>query len=436
MKRKTQIHDIFTAICLLLGLFTLVSAQKTLPCVAETEKLLLEADISDKYDSALKAAEVCSNKNPKSAEAKIVRSKALAYNYEFGAAMFAALTAIELAPQSSDAFYARGKVYELKFRDGLNPNDKMSAIADYTKALELDPRNGVALYSKTYMRKLSIKPTEFSTLLPEYTKAIEYLKASGNSVYLAYAYYFRSDTYISLKQWNEAISDLTMAIKTRPNYLGAFRRRAEVYESRTDKPDLEAAIADLTEIIKIKPSYDIYEKRGDLYEKKGDKEKAINDYRTAVTLDRYLNSLAKEKLAKLAPAATTANSNQTPPKSQIQPTAEQFAAEGRRQAAQKDYDGAIKSFSECLRLKPDASPCYSFRGFARGMKGDLASAQTDFEAAIKLEPNQAANYFIRGMMYSELGKKNEAISDFRAVLKLDPNHQQAKAALQKLGVQP
>lgn len=411
MKRRTQIRKIFAAICLLLGLFTVTSAQKTPACVAETEKLLFEAEISTKYDSALKAAEECSNKNPKSAEAKIVRSKALAYNYEFGAAMFAALTAIELAPQSSDAFYARGLVYELRFRDGLNPNDKVSAIADYTKALELNPRNGVALYSKTYMRKLSIKPTEFSTLLPEYTNAIEYLKANGNSVYLARAYFFRSDTHISLKQWNEAVSDLTMAIKIRPNYLAAFNRRAEIFVNRTDKTDLEAAIADYTEIIKIKPEANIYAKRAVIYEKKGETGKAVSDWRAALALDPF-DTTAKAQIAKLAPAATTASSNQTPTNSPKQPTAEQFAAEGRSQAAKKDYDGAIKSFSECLRVKPDAAACYSFRGFARGMKGDLASAKTDFEAAIKLEPNQAAHYFIRGMMYSELGKKKKRSAIF------------------------
>ncbi|MBX7172468.1 MAG: tetratricopeptide repeat protein [Pyrinomonadaceae bacterium] len=433
--KRTQIRKIFAAICLLFGLFTVASAQTTPACVAETEKLLFEAEISTKYDSALKAAEECSNKNPKSAEAKIVLSKALAYNYKYDAAMYAALTAIELAPQSSDAFYARGLVYELKFRDGLDPKDKVSAIADYTKALELNPRNGVALYSKTYMRKLSIKPTEFSTLLQEFTNAIEYLKANGNSVYLARAYFFRSDTHISLKQWNEAVSDLTMALKTRPNYLAAFNRRAEIFVNRTDKTDLEAAIADYTESLKIKPEANIYAKRAVIYEKKGETAKAVSDWRAALALDPF-DTTAKAQIAKLAPAATTASSNQTPTNSPKQPTAEQFAAEGRSQAAKKDYDGAIKSFSECLRLKPDAAACYSFRGFARGMKGDLASAKTDFEAAIKLEPNQAAHYFIRGMMYSELGKKDEAISDFRAALKLDPNNQQAKAALQKLGVQP
>ncbi|MBK6750747.1 MAG: tetratricopeptide repeat protein [Acidobacteria bacterium] len=85
-------------------------------------------------------------------------------------------------------------------------------------------------------------------------------------------------------------------------------------------------------------------------------------------------------------------------------------------------------------MKADAAPCYAFRGYAHGMKGDMKASNSDHQAGVKLNPTEAALYFVRGMMFVELGKKVEAIAEFRKVLKLDPNNKQAQAQLQGLGV--
>ena len=101
------------------------------------------------------------------------------------------------------------------------------------------------------------------------------------------------------------------------------------------------------------------------------------------------------------------------------------------------YAGAIKSFSECLRLKPDAAACLAFRGGVHGLNGDMAASRADFDKALAMDPaSHGAVYFMRGMMHAQLGMKNEAVTDFQAVLKIDPNNAQAKGGLQQLGVQP
>lgn len=432
MNRKLSKINLLTAICLILSVCAATYAQKKLPCVAETEKMLVEAEDTETYTADFSKADECVRQNPKSVEALIVRSKVFAVKGNFESALADANKAIELAPQNSDAFYARGFVYDKKYWKVFDKEIKRLAMTDYEKALEINPRNGVAFLAKIILIKTDMG-SGFRKLLPDFDRAIEYLTASGNTAELARAYYQRGQSNSLDHLWDDGIKDFTTALKLRPNYSSPLALRATTHSIRTDKPNLDAAIADYTEYLKLKPTDYTYINRADIYERKGETGKAISDYRAALALNPN-NYTAKTRLAELGVTATTPTP--TPPVSPKQPTAEQFAAEGRRQAAQKDYDGAIKSFSECLRLKPDASACYAFRGYVLGIKGDPAAAKKDFEAAFKLEPNQAANYFIRGMMFTELGNKEEAVKDFRAVLKIDPNNQQAKSALQKLGVQP
>ncbi|NJM52704.1 MAG: tetratricopeptide repeat protein [Blastocatellia bacterium] len=397
--------------------------------------MLFEAENLEKYkDLSPAKADECVKKNPKSVDAFIVRSKLFALKGDFDLALADANKAIELSPQSSDAFYARGFVYDKKYRVDYDKSIKPLAMADYEKALKLNPKNGVALLEKTVLTRNEMG-NGFQKLLPDFNLAMEYLTASGSIWHLARAYYERGSANGLAQKFDDAISDYTEALKLRPNYWSALVLRGTYHSIRTDKPNLDAAIADYSEYLKVKPSAYTFAVRAAIYERKGETAKAIADYRSALAIEPD-NYNAKEGLARLAPANQSTATKQNPPTASTQKTAEQFAAEGRQHLAAKDYWNALESFTQCLLLAPNVAACHSFRGFAAGMLGDLPTAEEHFKDAIRLEPNQAAHYFIRGMMYSELGKKDEAIRDLRAALKLNPNYQQAKAALQKLGVQP
>lgn len=404
--------------------------------------MLIEAENTESYNKiSTTRADECVRQNPQSVEALIVRSRIFVLKKDFNSALADANKAVELTPQSSDAFYARGFVYSmnwLQIRDNKTDfsaediKNKSSALADYEKSLELNPKNGLALLDQTVFKSDGVG-LSFRSLKPDYTRAIEYLTASGNTAELARAYYERGKANMKDK-WDSAgaIEDYTTALKLRPNYLPPLAGRAYAHRYGVS-PNLEASIADYTEYLKIKPSAYMYTLRAYVYEFRGEKAKAINDFRAALALEPDY-SAAKADLARLL-TPTNPTPSQPTPSSPNQPTAEQFAAEGRQQISQKNYDAAIKSFSECLRLKPGVAACYAFRGMALGMKGDSAASKTDFETAIKLEPNQVGTYIVRGIMHVGLGKKAEAIEDFRAALKIDPNNREAKQALQRLGVQ-
>jgi len=101
--------------------------------------------------------------------------------------------AIELNPNYTDAFFARGNVYFGRFNQNL-----VRAKEDYTKAIELDPQ-------------------------------------------LAKGFYNRGLANSGLEKYTEAIEDFTKAIEIEPNSTKAYQRRAEAKKLNGDR---EGAVLD------------------------------------------------------------------------------------------------------------------------------------------------------------------------------------------------
>lgn len=299
MHGKSSKINLLTTICFLLSLCSVIYGQK-LSCVAETEKILIEAEDMNKFTADFSKADGCVRQNPNSVEALIIRSKILALKGNIDSALADANKAVDLSPRSSEAFYARGFVYHRNYRKNFGDEQikdklKKSAMADYDKALELNPKNGATKLD----RALLITDGLGEGVLPDFDLTVEYLKASGNTAELARAYNERGYSYLFAKKWDEAINDFTAAIKLRPNYSLAYGGRALAYIYRKDAPNLDAAIADYTEIIRIrKNEASEYVNRGNIYKKKSETAKAVSDYRAALALEPN-NYSAKSALEKL-----------------------------------------------------------------------------------------------------------------------------------------
>jgi len=126
----------------------------------------------------------------------------------------------------------------------------------------------------------------------------------------------------------------------------------------------------------------------------------------------------------------------------------------------KDYNSAIKEFTEAIRLDPNNAILYLKRGEAYYWKEDYDSAITDYTHAtqldiedalssesgyskffllsqdraiaitalthaIQLKPDFERAYFIRGLMYYWETNWNDAIEDFTKVIQLNPNSAKA-----------
>ena len=138
----------------------------------------------------------------------------------------------------AELYYNRGVEYD-------NQGDHDRAIADYTEAMRLDPRN-------------------------------------GGSADIGGAYNDRGDAYQAKGDYDRAIADYNEAIRLNPKYAKAYDNRGDMYKA---KGDLDHAIADYSEAIRLDPKNAAYENdRGNMYYDKGDYDRAITDYSQAIRL--------------------------------------------------------------------------------------------------------------------------------------------------------
>ena len=120
----------------------------------------------------------------------------------------------------------------------LNQYDK--AIADYTKAIDLDPKLAMAYNNRgnAYFG------------LQQYDKAItDCTKAIDLDPKLAMAYYNRGNAYSGLQQFDKAITDCTKAIDLDPKLAMAYNNRGNAYSGLQQ---FDKAITDCTKAIDLR----------------------------------------------------------------------------------------------------------------------------------------------------------------------------------------
>jgi tetratricopeptide (TPR) repeat protein len=90
-----------------------------------------------------------------------------------------------------------------------------------------------------------------------------------------------------------------------------------------------------------------------------------------------------------------------------------------------DIEGAIREYSEALRLDPKYAEAYCMRGIAYKSKGDFDKAIADQTEAIRLNLKFAEAYCMRGVAQKSKGKLNKSIDDFTQAIRLNPKYTEA-----------
>jgi Tfp pilus assembly protein PilF len=105
-----------------------------------------------------------------------------------------------------------------------------------------------------------------------------------------------------------------------------------------------------------------------------------------------------------------------------QAEAERLINQSYSELSDGDYNRAIATASEAMRLDPKNTLAFLNRGLAYLRKSDNDRAIADFNEAIRLDPKSARAFNNRGLAYAGKSEVDRAIADYNEALRLDPNN--------------
>jgi tetratricopeptide (TPR) repeat protein len=184
----------------------------------------------------------------------------------------------------------------------------------------------------------------------------------------------------------QAIDFFTEYVRTNPADGFGYAMRAKIW--REEKKDVDRALADCNEAIRLNPTRASgYYNRGLAWESKHEYDKAIADFTEAIRLD---------------PA-----------------NADAFISRGNQSSSKKEYDKAVADRSEAIRLDPNNALAYFNRGNDRANTREYDKAIADYSEAIRLDPNDAGAYVGRGAAWWYKKQPDKAIADATEAIRLD-----------------
>jgi len=184
--------------------------------------------------------------------------------------------AIELDKDCVKAYEMRAEIYESRYNDTGRDEDAKRAIADYGKAIKLEPespQNGERYRRRGILHK---KLEEWDTAIAELRSSIKRDK------YNVKTYEHLAECYVGTKDFQMAIKTYGYAIRYDSKNASLYKDRARVY-FRIE--DTDHAIKDLGMVIKLAPDAEAYGARAQIYREIGEPGKAIDDYEKARELD-------------------------------------------------------------------------------------------------------------------------------------------------------
>lgn len=279
--------------------------------------------------------------------------------------------ALELEPQFASAFTNRGEMFRLK-------GDLDRAFADFTQALRVDAKHAPAFLNRGRVFRLKGR---IDRALNDFTQAHR-LDPKNADVLVN-----RGNAYSDAGQHDKAIADYTEALRIDPNLAVAIMNRGLAHAK---KGDFAAVITDCAAAIKLNPKLvGAYFIRGAAHASKGEHDKAIADFTRVLALD---------------PSHALAYNDR-----------------GLALANKGEYEKAIADYNRALRRDPKLALAYMNRAIAYRLKGEHDKAIAEFTKMLRLSPKNVLAYTNRGLAYLAKKDYDRAIADFTEALWIDPS---------------
>lgn len=309
-------------------------------------------------------------------------------------------------PNAPWAYFQRA---EVRFEWG----DIEGAIADYEKAIELEPENPEAYFERA---KLFIKIDDWERALVELEKFIEL-----NSANAAWAFNERGELFMRHDETEKAISDFTRAIELNADFYDAYVNRGFVFISQEK---LDQALLDFNQAISIYPENDeAYTGRGKVFFDQNKLEDSITEFSKAVDINpgddysRVLRGISYYYMDRFEEALT--DFNQAIVLASDYPWG--YAYRGLVRYELDNLNDAITDYDKAIELGLSDAWIYDNRGIAWYALNAYRKAIDDYSLAIELDPTYDNAYWGRGLSYRKIGNLEAALSDFKMYLSLHPN---------------
>ena len=255
--------------------------------------------------------------------------------------------------------------------------DTDGAIADYTRAIDLDPGRALAWSNRGIARD---RKHDAEGAIADSTRALELDPT------LARAWLNRGIARARAGDADRALADCSRGLELDPKQALGWANRGAI---RGTKGDFAGEISDCTRAIELDPGIaDAWANRAVARAATGDDEGAIADSTKAIELDprRALN----------------------------------WSSRGNAHASRRELKEALDDYGRALDLEPGLVTARFNRGVIRMKSGDLEGASADFEAVVQLSPDDAGAWQNLGSVATERGDWTGAIPLFTRALELDP----------------
>ncbi|MGJ5076366.1 tetratricopeptide repeat protein [Bradyrhizobium oligotrophicum] len=247
---------------------------------------------------------------------------------------------------------------------------------------------------------------------------------------LVSAYIKRGNRYDDKEDLDHAIADYSEAIRLNPKLDYTLFRRCWAYSKKNQD---DRAIADCSKSIALNPRFEgAYWIRAYSGARKGDDDQAISDFTSAIKLNGTNSSSFQNRAAlymkkgdfDLAIADYTAALKLNPSVADsIQASlAGAFRRRGQRYDEKGEHDRAVVDYSEAIRHSSNPSPSLlTRRGYSYQSKGEYDSAIGDYDEAIRMDPEYVSAYVDRGFAFFSKGQNDRAIVDYTEAIRIHPD---------------
>ncbi|WP_420141736.1 tetratricopeptide repeat protein [Sphingomonas sp.] len=297
---------------------------------------------------------------------------------------------------------------------------RKEALADYSKAIELDPTDVWAWSNRSITR---IDDGDLTGARADLAKA-ETLDPAYVQVFIAQG--MLADVEHRPKA---AIDAYTKAIELEPDNNYALRRRAEAHAALGDRQHEAAdrlALANVMVTADPQSSW-AYANRGNVMLYFGRYDDAIKDFDKALALDpKNSAALADRAMTWVWKGDLDAASKDLDAAFGSDPkSASAFRTRGLVAQRKGAWDEAIAAYTSSLDIDPNSDFALAHRADAFRAMGDDDAALSDAAAAIKLNPRRMELYLLRANILRGRGKNEASLAEATAVTAANPHQNYA-----------